>query len=374
MVPLGPHRPWTGGGQTGAPALSHTLSPSRHSHLPGVTCPVHAPGPPRDSSGAAAEASSSGSGFWVPLAWSWQPPSTPTQSPTERGDGTCYLGPAEGTRPCPAPGLPGPLLTVPRTPPVPLPGELLRPHPHLDIEGCPSPAPELPTSLQTCRGVLPELPEGRKLIRGCTAGSRQRQDANSSLAGSSLCTSPLVTSLQATDRPCLKAGPLYPLEPKKKLKLLGHTGPQNTCSGVRQGGRRKKPVGGGITRRKEKQQSLHRKMEAKPGAGRRVWAQSSSRVPWILPNHTGGPRNTCAQGHAQGNRLCRRKKTPCVPGLPSPAAPGQLGAPQPGLPLQPPGVEEGVSPGKQGHQKEKKLINHQPGPPSLLSMHQGAFS
>lgn len=277
-------------------------------------------------------------------------------------------------RPCPAPGLPGPLLTVPRTPPVPLPGELLRPHPHLDIEGCPSPAPELPTSLQTCRGVLPELPEGRKLIRGCTAGSRQRQDANSSLAGSSLCTSPLVTSLQATDRPCLKAGPLYPLEPKKKLKLLGHTGPQNTCSGVRQGGRRKKPVGGGITRRKEKQQSLHRKMEAKPGAGRRVWAQSSSRVPWILHNHTGGPRNTCAQGHAQGNRLCRRKKTPCVPGLPSPAAPGQLGAPQPGLPLQPPGVEEGVSPGKQGHQKEKKLINHQPGPPSLLSMHQGAFS
>lgn len=97
MVPLGPHRPWTGGGQTGAPALSHTLSPSRHSHLPGVTCPVHAPGPPRDSSGAAAEASSSGSGFWVPLAWSWQLPSTPTQSPTERGDGTCYLGPAEGT-------------------------------------------------------------------------------------------------------------------------------------------------------------------------------------------------------------------------------------------------------------------------------------
>lgn len=166
----------------------------------------------------------------MPLAWSGQPPRTPAQSPTERGDGTCYLGPEEGTRPCPAPGLPGPSLTVPRAPPVPLPGELLRPHPHLDIEGCPSPAPELPTSLRTCRGVLPDLPKGRKLICGCPAGRRQSRDANSSLAGSSLCPSPLVTSLQAMARPCLKAGLLYPLEPKKKLKLLGHTGPQNTCS------------------------------------------------------------------------------------------------------------------------------------------------
>lgn len=49
------------------------------------------------------------------------------------------------------------------------------------------------------------------------------------------------------------------------------------------------------------------------------------------------------------------------------------GGPQARCPPQPPGAEEGVSPGKQGDQKEKKSIHHRPAPPSLLSMHQGAF-
>lgn len=49
------------------------------------------------------------------------------------------------------------------------------------------------------------------------------------------------------------------------------------------------------------------------------------------------------------------------------------GGPQARCPPQPPDAEEGVSPGKQGDQKEKKSIHHRPVPPSLLSMHQGAF-
>lgn len=60
----------------------------------------------------------------------------------------------------------------------------------------------------------------------------------------------------------------------------------------------------------------------------------------------------------------QEKEPSCVP--------GQLAAPWPGLLLQPQ-VEEGVSPGKRGDQKEEKPINHQPVPPSLLSTHQGAF-
>lgn len=68
----------------------------------------------------------------------------------------------------------------------------------------------------------------------------------------------------------------------------------------------------------------------------------------------------------------QEKEASCSLGLPNPAAPGQpdlsIHPPKlwPSLPLQPPpGVEEGVSPGKQGDQREEERLNHQHVLPSL---------
>lgn len=96
---------------------------------------------------------------------------------------------------------------------------------------------------------------------------------------------------------------------------------------------------------------------------------------WTLPHRTGSPHGAygtgspATRGHGQRSRgqtghvgersfLHPRVTKPCWP---RPA----WSSPRPGLPLQPPGVGEGVSPGKQGDQKEEQWLNHQPVPPSL---------
>lgn len=112
----------------------------------------------------------------------------------------------------------------------------------------------------------------------------QSRDLNPALAGSVLslpCTCPLVTSLQAMPRPCLKAGLLQPSGPEEKLRWLGLRSLQHLEWGLGVPGREE---GGGRSRRVE--------VEREGQGNRADPGDREASVPWTLTSRTGSPRST----------------------------------------------------------------------------------
>ena len=95
-------------------------------------------------------------------------------------------------------------------------------------------------------------------------------------------------------------------------------------------------------------------MEAEAEAGRPRGALEPAQLLWA-----GEPGQLDVDWETRPARPRKRERSFLrIPALANPTASGQLEAPLPDLWLQPPGVEEGASPGKQGDQKEEELINH----------------